>query len=196
MPKLLKLAAYEDAILRNPTAVVTFPLSKEDKILIADMKYSIHPQQLKKANAPWEAAVGMAANQWGVAKQIFLFCPEGDAEKGLEVIINPRYEPVAEQNGKTREVDDWEGCFSIPLATGHIRRYHTIRVTYQNEKGEKLTKELSGWAARVWQHENDHLFGFLYDDPRTRRCLVKNKFLTREEVDNFYNQIRERRKKL
>lgn len=187
---LLKLADYHDDCLRKAPERVKFPLSKEDRQIIKDMKYSIQPAQLKEAGAPWEAAVGMAANQWGINKQIFVYCPEGDTVNKLFVMINPSYEPL-----EPDEEDEWEGCFSVPLATGNIRRYKKIRVHYQNEKGEKFTRELSGWYARVWQHENDHLNGFLYDDPRLNRCLIKKQFSTLEEVENFYGELREERRR-
>lgn len=189
---LLKLVDYHHPGLRKSTERVQFPLSQEDRQIIDDMKYSIQAEQLKKAGAPWDAAVGMAANQWGINKQIFLYCPEGDTVNGLDVIINPSYEPINEESGQETE---WEGCFSVPLATGHIQRHTKIRVTYQNEKGEVISKELSGWYARVWQHENDHLNGFLYDDPRMKKCIIKKEFASLDEVDKFYDNLREERKK-
>lgn len=188
-PKLLKLIDYHDERLRKPTQKVNFPLSPEDQQIIADMKYSIQPAQLKEANAPWEAAVGMAANQWGIDRQIFLYCPTADTVNALQVVINPSYEPV-----DTASELEWEGCFSVPLATGNIKRYTHIRVTYQNEQGEVKTQELKDWFARVWQHENDHLNGYLYDDPRTHKCEIKKQFETRAAVDDFYQEIREARK--
>lgn len=189
---ILNLVDYHNEGLRNPTEKVKFPLSKEDKQIIRDMKYSIQPEQLHKAGAPWDAAVGMAANQWGINKQIFLYCPEGDTVNGLEVIINPSYEPIEETTSEMET--EWEGCFSVPLAAGNIKRHQHIRVTYQNEAGDTLIRELSGWYARVWQHENDHLMGYLYDDPRTKKCLLKKEFDSREGVDEFYDKLREERK--
>lgn len=194
--QLLKLSAYEDTILRQPIDSVQFPLSTEDQQVIHNMKYSIQPNQLKKANAPYESAAGMAANQWGINKRIFLFSPDGNTEEGPEVIINPSYEPII--NSNTQQIEEsieWEACFSIPCATGKIKRYHQIRVTYQNEKGETIVKELEGWYARVWQHENDHLDGYLYDDQRTGKCLQKMVFSSYQELDHFYDEIRKNRKK-
>lgn len=187
-PKLLKLAAYDDPVLHHKTAAVDFPLSLEDQQLIADMIYSIQPKQLKAANAPWEQAVGMAANQWGVSKSIFLYCPSGDSVNNLEVIINPSYTTVL--SGQEQE---WEGCFSVPLATGNIQRATTIQVKYQNTNGDIIEGEISGWPARVWQHENDHLNGFLYDSKVAGKCLDKRQFKTLEEVEEFYAQLRKSR---
>ena len=193
-PRLLKLVPYDHPILREPTETVHFPLSAEDQAIIRDMKYSIQKEQLKKAEAPWEAAVGMAANQWGINKRIFLFCPEGDSVNGLEVIINPQYKPLTTSTPKnTAPPQDqcWEGCFSVPLATGNIQRYTHIQVTYQDESGKTMVRDLKDWPARVWQHENDHLNGFLYDDPRTGRCLEKHIFDSKEAVDEFYSKKKE-----
>ena len=188
---LLQLADYSSPILRSKTKPVTFPLSAEVKQIIADMKYSIQPEQLKKANAPWESAVGMAANQWGIDLSIFLFCPDGDTVNGLSVIINPTYEVIAPRPGLNPHEDTaWEGCFSVPLASGNIKRSLRIRASYQNQRGEKFVMELSDWPARVWQHETDHLNGILYDDPTTGRCLEKREFKTVAEVEEFYATVR------
>lgn len=196
MPKLLKLVPYDHPILRTVTETVQFPLSKADQQIIADMLYSIGPQQLVQANAPWDGAVGMAANQWGINKSIFLFCPEGNQQPNIEVIINPSYKPIVNVLLTTPSADDeWEGCFSVPLATGYIHRHTKIQVKYQNINGEVLEKELTGWPARVWQHENDHLNGKLYDDHAAGKCLEKHEFKTLAELDDFYNNIRENRKK-
>jgi peptide deformylase len=184
-PRILTLADYDQSVLRQKTQAITFPLSEADRALIQDMKFSIQPQQLAAVDAPWENAAGMAANQWGVNKSIFLFCPEGDTVDGLEVIINPSYTPL----GSSQEMG-WESCFSVPCAVGKVKRYTHIRVTYQNEEGETITKELTGYFARVWQHETDHLNGLLYDALGTEKCVEKNSFSSKEEVEAFYETLR------
>lgn len=187
MPQLLKLVDYHDPILRTPTQRVDFPMSKEDLVIIENMIYSIQPEQLKASKAPWEAAVGMAANQWGINKSIFLYCPSGDTVNELQVIINPSYSACTSilENTPATELA-WEGCFSVPLATGNIKREIKIKIKYQDQTGIMCEGELSGWEARVWQHENDHLNGFLYDDPRTNKCTEKLCFATHKELDDFY----------
>jgi peptide deformylase len=191
MPKLLRLVDYNDPVLAKTAVAVEFPLSEEDKKLIADMKYSIQPEQLKAAKAPFETAAGMACNQWGIAKRIFLFCPSGNTQEGLEVIINPRYEII----NKDIYYHMWEGCFSIPMAAGNIARYFNIKVNYNNESGQTITRELQGHEARVWQHENDHLDGYLYDNLSAGKCLKKVVFASQHELDNFWNGVREERRK-
>lgn len=185
-PRLLTLVDYHHPILRKVTQTVRFPLSEEDKQLIEDMKYSIQGDQLEKAKAPFHSAAGMAANQWGFNKRIFIFCPTGEDE--LEVIINPSYEIISQDSfDEDKHIDlKWEGCFSVPLATGHVKRYTTIRVQYQNEDGEKFEKELRHKFARVWQHENDHLDGLLYDDIKSGKCIDKREFSTNTDLEKFY----------
>lgn len=197
-PRLLTLVDFHAPILRQTTEPVSFPLSDENKQLIADMKYSIQPEQLKAANAPWDSAAGMAANQWGYNKQIFLFCPDADMNS-LEVMINPSYEPLNSANKATTDSPDqdlcWEGCFSVPLATGNVKRYTNIRAKYQDENGKVIIRELRGRFARVFQHETDHLNGHLYYELDPEKCIDKRKFSSIEEVDKFYDAIYETRKK-
>jgi peptide deformylase len=189
--KLLYFVDYEHPILRQEMHAIEFPLSQEDQDIIDKMKYSIQGPQLKAAGAPWEVPAGMAANQWGINKRIFLYCPTGDTINQLEVVINPSYQPLA----TTSQDLAWEGCFSVPLATGNIQRNTHILVKYQNESGEHIERELIGWEARVWQHENDHLDGYLYDDHRSGKCLEKKVFANYDEVTKFYEQLRLERKK-
>ncbi len=180
-PRLLQLVPYSDPILREAMPKLDFPLTEAERAIIRDMKYSIQREQLKKVNAAWDAAGGMAANQWGIHKRIFLYCPE--SEDDCAVIINPRYEPITAVQKKY-----FESCFSVPLAVGYVRRYTHIRVHYQDEQGTQHTRNLSGRLAHVWQHENDHLNGFLYDDCRMGKCIEKHQFDSKEAVDAFYQK--------
>ena len=188
---LLKLVDSDHPLLHKTIALVPFPLSSQDKQIINDMKYSIQPEQLKKAKASLDAAAGMAANQWGINKQIFIFCPERNSAEILEVIINPSYEPINDVvTGVPQQDFQWEGCFSVPLAIGKVQRYTHIRVKYHNEDGKIIVRELRDFPARVWQHETDHLNGLLfYDNPYAGKCIEKKQFSSKEELENFYNII-------
>lgn len=53
----------------------------------------------------------------------------------------------------------YEGCMSVPSIRGKVERYKDIELTYYNENGEKVVKEISGFFARLVQHECDHLDG-------------------------------------
>jgi peptide deformylase len=61
-------------------------------------------------------------------------------------------------------VDGVEGCLSIPGYVGEVERHEAIRVRAQDRHGKKIKLRLTGWTARIFQHEIDHLNGVLYID--------------------------------
>ena len=76
------------------------------------------------------------------------------------VLINPKIE------GHSRaELQDWEGCLSLPAVRGVVPRYKQFVVSYYDETGKKQRKIIDKFfVARVFQHEIDHLNGKLYVD--------------------------------
>lgn len=107
-------------------------------------------------NAP---GMGLAANQVGILKQVFVF----DVEDGLNAFANPK---IVWQSDETEE--DEEGCLSLPEVRIPITR--PIRVTIQatDMTGKTVTIEAEGLLARVLQHETDHLNGRLLLDRASR----------------------------
>ena len=183
----LILEPYESKILRRRLKVVPDPTAPEIQSIIANMLYSIAMPQLKKP------AAGMAANQWGLDWQIFLYCPAGSENPdNIEVVINPSYKPIDEE--KQEEDVAYEGCFSIPGAIQLVSRYTAISVRYQTPQGKWINRDLFGWEARVWQHENDHVLGVLCD-AKAHRTLEKIVFASPEEEQAFLEGARTKRKK-
>ena len=115
---------------------------------------------------------------------------------GFIVVVNPKYEGLVEEqidwdgtceadetnantsddsceDSKTsiKQVEDWEGCFSVPGKRGIVRRYSSIKAQFSSIDGIHHTIVLRGWAARVFQHETDHIEGRLYDDTKANRCI-------------------------
>lgn len=106
---------------------------------------------------------GLAAPQIGVSKQVVIFgfkqnprYPEAQ-EVPYTVLINPKITPIGNE-----EEDGWEGCLSVPGLRGIVPRYSRIRYTGFDETGQVIDREVSGFHARVVQHECDHLLGVLY----------------------------------
>lgn len=101
--------------------------------------------------------VGLAANQIGVLRRVFVFdcTTEEDGMRGH--IINPQWEPVGEETQLGPE-----GCLSIPEVLADTERYQTVRVTGYDYDGDPLTITASGLMARCIQHETDHLDGVLF----------------------------------
>ena len=106
---------------------------------------------------------GIAAPQIGVSLQVVIFgvganprYPEAE-EVPYTVLINPTLEPV----GAEME-DGWEGCLSVPGMRGVVPRYTLLRYRGFDQFGKAIDRTVSGFHARVVQHETDHLLGILY----------------------------------
>lgn len=97
--------------------------------------------------------VGLAANQVGVTRRVFVFDCEGDRGH----VINPEWEAVGEET-----VTDSEGCLSIPEVRGDVTRSARVRLRGHTLEGETVDREVSGLLARCVQHETDHLNGVLF----------------------------------
>jgi len=106
---------------------------------------------------------GLAAPQIGVGLRVVIFGVQAnprypDAESVPEtVLINPVITPVSEQTDL-----GWEGCLSVPGMRGVVERYSHIRYRGFDEHGVPIDRTVSGFHARVVQHECDHLDGILY----------------------------------
>lgn len=193
MPKLLLFVPKTHPILREVMPKVTDFKDQELHETIADMCHSILPEQLKEAKGAHESAAGMAANQWGIKKRIFVYTPNGSGEDKAEVMINPEYFPYLRPNETEPEmVAAFEGCFSIPLTTTIVNRYESILARYYTPKGKKIEKLMQGWEARVFQHETDHLNGKLCDGKLDNfagpEALKRFVFKDEQEMEEFWKQ--------
>ena len=143
-------------------------------------------EKLFLALKPHLPAAGLAAPQIGISKSVFLFSFDRDP-KHLEGVINPHLIPCGET-----KIEGWEGCLSVILGNGSwklakIPRYETIKVRYLNTNGEIVEKVLDGFAAKVFQHEYDHLQGIVNID---REDAVVMDFTTEEEMLLFMQQVK------
>ncbi len=107
---------------------------------------------------------GLAAPQIGVDLQVVIFGGFDPNPRYPErplvpptVLVNPTITPLGEQ-----EESDWEGCLSVPGLRGMVPRWSSIRYTGFDQFGDPIDRSVSGFHARVVQHECDHLWGTLY----------------------------------
>jgi peptide deformylase len=121
----------------------------EVQSLIDDMVETMH-----EANG-----VGLAAPQVGQELQLFVYQAAGPPEIPLHVVINPMIRPQAGEL-----VYDWEGCLSIPDLRGLVPRHPAVRVQGLDREGRPLDYLVSGFEARIVQHEFDHLNGVVFLD--------------------------------
>lgn len=167
----LKIITIEDdvdsvsSVLKNKARQVNFPLSAEDKQIIASMQALLFKVE----------GVGLAAPQVSIGLRIaIVYIPESASllrkDAGIysmHTIINPEYTPVNEND----IVSDFEGCYSVKRVYGKVPRYKSINLKYQNEDGMLIEKIATGFYARVLQHEIDHLNGILITNRLTPECV-------------------------
>ena len=163
MPKLYAMTIrpiviHGDPVLHNPTTPVD-PAdigSEEIQTLIADMY-----ETMDVANG-----VGLAANQIGVGKRLFVYdCPDDEGVQHTGCVINPVLE--TSEIPETMPADDGsedEGCLSVPGEGWPTGRAPWAKVTGLDADGYEIEVEGTGFFARCLQHEVGHLDGFLYTD--------------------------------
>ena len=100
------------------------------------------------------SGVGLAANQVGVLQRLFVFHVSEEDEPAT--LVNPQIVERSEE----RAVDD-EGCLSLQGVLVPVERHSAVTIEARDVHGEELRVELAGLAARVAQHELDHLDGVL-----------------------------------
>ena len=120
-------------------------------------------------------AVGLAANQLedvnGDRFMYRMFCSkaEGEGDGEWKVFINPK---IVKTHGEPQ--DRSEGCLTWPKKKIKAKRFLRIDVEWWNIDGVKKSKELFGWEAQVWQHEQDHLDGIEEEVVAVNHLTVKS----------------------
>jgi peptide deformylase len=150
---ILKVARMGHPVLRERARALDAgdlrdPLTQK---LIDDMIETMHEYH----------GVGLAAPQIHEELRVFVAMLDEDPDDKSEAVavINPEIVP----NAPASE-DGWEGCLSIPDIRGMVPRFTDITVKALDRTGKKVEYRLKKFAARVAQHETDHLDGVLFID--------------------------------
>ena len=167
MAKTLPIYLYGQPVLRNMSEDITpdYPNLSE---LIADMWQTMYESD----------GIGLAAPQIGRNIRLQVIDATPLAEEYPEcaqlklVMINAHMQSLSEET-----CSEPEGCLSLPGINERVVRPESIVVDYMNEQFVPQRLELSGYAARVVQHEYDHLDGKLFVDhiSAMRKRLIKKK---------------------
>lgn len=96
--------------------------------------------------------VGLAAVQIGILKRVVVV----DTGEGIYELVNPE---IIESSG---EQDGYEGCLSVPGRKGTVKRPMNVTLKAQDRDGNEHTYSVSGFTARAFCHETDHLEGTLF----------------------------------
>ena len=118
------------------------PVTPDDLPLAADLLDTLAHHR--------DSCVGLAANMIGVNKRAIVFDNEGTSM----VMFNPE---ILKMSGPYSAE---EGCLSL-TGTRPAKRFHTIKVRWQNEKFQDRIKTFTGWTAQIIQHEIDHCEGII-----------------------------------
>ena len=179
---ILPIRAYGDPVLRKVGKEIAQDYPKLDELII-NMR-----ETMKNAQG-----VGLAAPQIGKDIRLFLIdaSPFSENEELDEeernflknfnnTFINAQ---IVEEDG-----DEWafsEGCLSIPNINEDVFRNETIHVEYLDENFEKQKASLNGVAARIFQHEYDHIEGILFTD----KLSTLKKRLLKKKLENISKGI-------
>eukprot|EP00218_Dolichomastix_sp_CCMP3274_P016863 CAMPEP_0170134450 /NCGR_PEP_ID=MMETSP0033_2-20121228/1907_1 /TAXON_ID=195969 /ORGANISM="Dolichomastix tenuilepis, Strain CCMP3274" /LENGTH=221 /DNA_ID=CAMNT_0010370003 /DNA_START=183 /DNA_END=848 /DNA_ORIENTATION=- len=158
--------AYERVMAwKSPLAIVLYPGQPLRATNLPVREEDFGPELAKLAQEMFEImyktdGVGLAAPQVGVNLQLMVYNEEGRPNAGEEVVLcNPRIVQTS------KELDYFEeGCLSFPKIYADVKRPISCAVEAQDLTGRRFTMELDGFAARVFQHEFDHLSGTLFID--------------------------------
>ena len=171
---ILPIVAYGDPVLRKVGVEIDadYPNLKE---LIANMKETMY-------NA---SGVGLAAPQIGKAIRIFIidaspFAEDDDLDDTDRETLKTFNKVFINAKIIKEEGEEWafnEGCLSIPNVREDVSRKPKITIEYQDEDFNSHQEELEGLAARVFQHEYDHIEGVLFTDKLStlKKRLIKKK---------------------
>ena len=178
MFKDLNIAQIGHPILRNKTKDIPINDIKSDntqKIIEKMIK------TMRKHNG-----AGLAANQIYEPIRICI----------IEVLDNPRYKhlntiplkilinPKVIIKKDTATFNSYEGCLSVPNLRGKVKRYNTINVTYYTMDAKKITEDIKGLESIVYQHEIDHLDGYLFTD----KVEDNSTLVTYENYQKYYEE--------
>ena len=98
----------------------------------------------------------------------------------LKVLINPKV--IIKKDSAT--FNSYEGCLSVPNLRGKVKRYNTINVTYYTMDAKKITENIKGLESIVYQHEIDHLDGYLFTD----KVEDNSTLVTYENYQKYYEE--------
>jgi len=182
---MTKISTNEFEILKlgNPILRQTSKELTKEEILSSEIQELIPKMWDVMKNA---GGIGLAAPQIGISIQLAVIKLESESERydNLEdseefVIFNPKLEVIDEQ-----KQGFWEGCLSVPGLRGYVERPRKLKIKYLNENADEKEVIVEDFLATVFQHELDHLFGFLYVD----RLNSTKDLVFEEELTNIASE--------
>ncbi len=154
----IELVVHPHPVLRYKSKPIA-RVDKELKDIVQEMFHIMYTLR----------GVGLAANQVAIPVRVFVCNSTGVQEEGPEMVfINP---VITKQKG-IQEAE--EGCLSLPGVNSIVKRSKSLWINAYDLSGKEINMEVSGFLARIVQHETDHLDGVLFVDrlsPESTRAL-------------------------
>lgn len=173
----MKIVTLPNPILTQKAKKVGV-FDKKLRKIVADMIETLHA-------TVDPVGVGLAAPQVGLPLQLFLMRPTPKSK--TEVFINPVISNLVEKktnpnDERTTSNEQLEGCLSIPLLWGPVKRAHELTLDWVDITGKPQQKVFKGFKATIIQHEVDHLHGILF----TKHVLGQGNPLYEERGGKLY----------
>jgi len=165
----------KEKILRKKSIEVSFPMNKEDLLLMDEMinhlRLSQDEEYAKKNKI--RAGMGLAAVQLGILKRYFVISyKKNDGSFEEYKVVNPK---IITHSEEQIYIEEGEGCLSVNKdVEGIVPRYARITVQFYDEKGNSITKRFREEMSVAFQHEIDHLNGIIYIDKIDKKDPYKN----------------------
>ncbi|GLB51676.1 peptide deformylase [Neptunitalea chrysea] len=171
---ILPIVAYGDPVLRKEAKDISAEYPKLDE-LIKNMFETMYGA----------SGVGLAAPQIGLPIRLFIidatpFAEDEDLDEDEQEVLSNFKKVFINAQILEETGDEWgfsEGCLSIPDIREDVFRKDVVKIEYYDENFEKHVEEFDGLAARVIQHEYDHVEGILFTDKLSslKKRLLKGK---------------------
>ena len=151
---LMKIAPFTDDMLKEFKILDRKELSK--KMFKSMSKYG---------------GIGLSGNQVGLPFRMFVMGGHPQIEDGKErAVFNPIVNDVSPETVLMKE-----GCLSFPFLFLSIKRPKWVNVRYTDENGEEVEEFLHGMSSRIFQHENEHMNGYIFTDLVSKIKLDRGK---------------------
>ena len=165
-PKTFPLIPPTDPRLLMSIAPFTDDMLKEFKMKDRkELSTKMHDSMVKYGG------IGLSCNQVGLPFRMFVMGGHPQIEDGkVRNCFNPLIKDFSEDT-----INMKEGCLSFPFLFLMINRPKWVNVEYTNESGEKVEEYLHGMSARIFQHENEHMNGYIFTDLVSKMKLDRGK---------------------
>jgi len=155
MAQNLPIAQLGAPVIRRVATTIDDVNSDETQQLVDDLLKTVAEAQ----------GMGIAAPQVSISKRLVIVCcqPNERYPYAPSMPPTPMLNPEVVWHSDEME-KDWEGCLSLPGVRAMVPRYESIQVAFNTREGERMKESMSGFLARVVQHELDHLDGLVFID--------------------------------